>query len=309
MLTRENLKGVWAAIPTPWDGKGNFDEITFRENIARLCEAEIHGIYTTGSTGEFYALDFEEFKIMVDAFIEEIKNEKVLTQVGCTSINTKNSIKMIKYVEEKGIDGVQVAFPFWMKLRNEECIKYFKDISRACPNIGIVHYNTIRSKRFLRGRDYKRLIEEIPNLVGTKFGSTNFAEWMELMIEAPELRHFPTEYFFVPAMMTGGKGMYSSLANLNPKKMVDWYNMCVREQWQEALRIQRRVNELFIEVLLPLVEAGYPDPVIDKATLEISGFLRGNRKTRKPYLPLSDEKADKLSKILQEKYSEFLWSE
>ena len=62
---------------------------------------------------------------------------------------------MVRYVREKDIDGVQVAFPFWMKLRDEKCIKYFRDISQACPNIGIVHYNIIRSKRLLRGRDYK----------------------------------------------------------------------------------------------------------------------------------------------------------
>lgn len=195
MLTRENLKGVWAAVPTPWNEEEKFDEAIFRENVVRLCEAGVHGVYTTGSTGEFYALDFEEFKRMVDAFSKETKNKKVLTQVGCTSINTRDSIKMIRYVEEKDIDGVQVAFPFWMKLRDEECIKYFKDINQVCPNIGIIHYNIMRSKRFFHGKDYKKLVKEVPNLVGTKFTSTNFGEWMGLMIDAPELCHFTGEPF------------------------------------------------------------------------------------------------------------------
>ena len=90
--------------------------------------------------------------------------------------------------------------------------------------------------------------------------------------------------------------------------MRDWYDMCIRGEWEEALKIQRKVNKLSHEAISPLLKVGYVDPTIDKATIEISGFLKGNRRTRKPYLPLPDKEANKLRKILQEKYSEFLWN-
>ena len=35
-LTRDNLRGVWAAITTPFDDNDRFDEGAFRENIRRL---------------------------------------------------------------------------------------------------------------------------------------------------------------------------------------------------------------------------------------------------------------------------------
>ena len=39
MLTQENLRGVWVSITMPWDADGNFDEATFRENVASLMRA------------------------------------------------------------------------------------------------------------------------------------------------------------------------------------------------------------------------------------------------------------------------------
>lgn len=100
--------------------------------------------------------------------------------------------------------------------------------------------------------------------------------------------------------------MYSSLTNLNPKLMIDWYNICLRREWEEALKIQQRINRLFVKVEGPILEAGHLDPVIDKATAEASGFLKGNRKTRKPYLPLPEEKMSKLIKGLKAEYPELL---
>jgi dihydrodipicolinate synthase/N-acetylneuraminate lyase len=55
-LTRENLHGVWAAIATPFDAHDRFDAGVLRENMRRLHAAGVHGIYTTDSDGEFYAI-------------------------------------------------------------------------------------------------------------------------------------------------------------------------------------------------------------------------------------------------------------
>ena len=64
MLTRDRLRGMWVSVPTEWDEHGNFDERIFRDETAMLIDAGAHGLYTTGSTGEFYALDWEEFKLV-----------------------------------------------------------------------------------------------------------------------------------------------------------------------------------------------------------------------------------------------------
>jgi dihydrodipicolinate synthase/N-acetylneuraminate lyase len=303
MLTKENLRGVWASIVMPWDKDGNFDEATFRENAAKLVEAGVHGIYTTGSTGEFYALDFDEFEYMVDVFADETVG-KTLTQVGCTWINTRDSIRMARYAADKGIDGVQVGIPFWMALNDDEVLRYFIDLSQACPDVGIVHYNTGRAKRFLTGRDYQCICDKVPNLIGTKYGSSEFAAWMELQINGPELNHFVGEGDLVMGMMFGAKGMYCSHALMNPKFMLDWYGMCERGEWDEAIKIQWRISRWLVKDVYPLITAGHLDPTLDKAFQEMAGWLKGSRWTRPPHDPLSDEEMARLIEGSRQHYPE-----
>lgn len=293
MLTKDKLRGVWASITLPWDEGNNFDVATFRENAAKLVEAGLDGIYTTGSTGEFYALDFHEFKRMVDALAAETVG-KVPAQVGCTWINTRDSIRMARYAADKGIEGVQVAVPFWMELNDDELLKYFVDLSRACPNLGIVHYNDHRAKRFLNGKDYQRICAEVPNLVGSKFGSTEFAAWMELQVNGPDLNHFATKANLVMGMMFGAKGMYSSLSLMNPRFNLDWYAMCERGEWEAAAKIQWQVSRWLVLDVFPLLDAGHLDPTLDKAFQEAAGWLKGSRSTRPPYIPLADEEMSRL---------------
>jgi dihydrodipicolinate synthase/N-acetylneuraminate lyase len=305
MLTKENLKGVWASITIPWKDDDRFDEATFRENAAKLIESGVHGIYTTGSTGEFYALDLDEFKRMVDAFAAETVG-KIATQVGCTWINTRDSIHMARYATDKGIDGVQVAVPFWMALTDEEVLRYFVDLGQACPDVGIVHYNTQRAKRFLNGRDYRRICAEVPNLVGTKFATADFGAWMEVQTNAPELNHFVGEARLVPGMLFGAKGMYSSLALMNPKLMLEWYAMCERADWQQATELQWRISRWLVQAVHPLLEAGHLDPTLDKAFQEAAGWLRGSRYTRPPYIPLNDQEMSSLMASTREHLPELL---
>jgi dihydrodipicolinate synthase/N-acetylneuraminate lyase len=303
MLTKENLKGVWVSITMPWDEDGNLDEDTFRENTAKLIEAGVHGLYTTGSTGEFYTLDFDEFERMVDIFAEETAG-KILTQVGCSWMNTRDSIRMARYAAGRGIDGVQVSVPFWMELNDDEVLQYFVDLSRACPDVGIVHYNIRRAKRFLNGKDYQRICAKVPNLVGTKFGSSDFAAWMELQINGPELNHFVGEGSLVTGMMFGAKGMYCSHALMNPQFVLDWYAMCERGEWEEATRIQWRISRWLVKDVYPLIEAGHLDPTLDKAFQEIVGWLKGSRYTRPPYIPLNDKEMAVLAEGTKKHYPE-----
>jgi len=299
MITRENLKGIWAGVPTSFTEDGTFDAETFRDDVIRCCSLGIQGVYTTGSTGEFYALEFGEFKKMVDVFAEATKGRGIMTQVGCTWINTENVIERAKYAQSKGIMGVQVAFPFWHTLNDTEVLQFFRDISEACPDLPIIHYNSGLSGRRLQGRHYKRLVDEIPSLVGTKFTSTDFAEWMELMVEVPELSHFAGEAFLVPAMMTGGKGTYSNLIFTFPSLILRLYDHCLKHEWDEAVAIQKRIW-MFYRACSFIEEGHEAYAVGDKAWAEAAGFLETKRSTRRPYLPLDEEEFAKLKEVLKQ---------
>ena len=73
MLTRDNFIGPWAGLPVAWTDNDEFDESTYRRDVARCCEAGVPGIYTGGTSGEFYAQEWDEFKQIVRATVEECR--------------------------------------------------------------------------------------------------------------------------------------------------------------------------------------------------------------------------------------------
>jgi hypothetical protein len=65
--------------------------------------------------------------------------------------------------------------------------------------------------------------------------------------------------------------------------------MCADGKFAEAIALSTRMARWLEEAVVPLVEKGYMDPTLDKAFVELGGWLPGNRRTRKPHQPLTDE--------------------
>ena len=301
MLTRENLSGVWAGLPTPFDSKGNLDTDCLAENIRRACQFDIGGVYSTGGTGEFYAVEFDEFKRMTDVFVSEAHAAGKPMQMGVTWSYTRGVIRRVEYAQQAGADGVQVAFPYWFMVSPEDAFRFFKDISSACPGMPIIHYNSINARRKLNGAEYHRIASEVPELIGTKFPSNDAFIWQTLTAQSPELAHFTAPEVSLPtAMMYGARGCYSIYIVIVPELMLRYYRLCVEKRWDEATPISQHISAFFNDAIVPLLKRGYVDCALDKAAAEIAGLLVPPGPPVPPYRALSAEDMQFLRSKMQE---------
>ena len=306
-LTRANLHGVWAAIATPFDEHDCFDEGTLRENMRRLHAAGVHGIYTTDSDGEFYAIELDEFRRIVDVFAAEAQRLGVATQVGVTWSNTRGIVDRLRYAAARGILGAHVGHPFFMPMTPESYRVFWEDVRRAVPEwFALIHYNTPRVHNYQRGPDYAILQREIPNLIGTKHVGADFPEFLTLVGDAPELSHFTGEHAFTPYAMFGARGIYSWFANFNARYMVDWYDDLRAGRWREAAHRQRRMHA-FMRASEILHEGGNLHGVLGKAITACSPFLVSNNRTRRPYLPVRDETVQRFRRIVDDTFADMRW--
>ena len=299
MLTRDQLQGLWVSVLNPWDEGGGFDEKSFRDEIAMLLDAHPHGLYTTGSTGEFYALDWDEFTRLVDTFVAEAAG-KIPIQVGANWFNTRDTIRRTRYARDRGVDGVQICFPPWMEMRVEDNDQFLEDVYRAVPDIALIHYNVGRARRIFHGRDYARVCPRVPSLIGTKVAGMPMHDVVELVLNAPDLNHFVGELLFGLAHQVGASGMYTSLFMMNPDFFHDYYRLCVEGRYAEAVRLSMRLAGWFDVAVRPLIEKGYMDPSLDKAFVEIGGWLPVHRRTRRPYPPVTETEMAELRRATHE---------
>jgi len=310
-LTADTLDGIWAGITLSWDEQDRFDGVAYAKNTESMCDAGVHGVYTTGSTSEFYALDFEEFKEMVDLQAEICGRRKMPLQIGCNADSTRKVIRLLEYAAGKPqVGAAQVVLPYWMELTDREMVAYFEDLHRACPDLPLVHYNIPRAKRFLGAADYQRILEAIPTLIGVKytFAGSHFGDLHAALQATPGLPYFVAEHYLAPAMMLGARGCYSALVSTDPSFMLTLYGHCAGKRWDKAVEMQKLIQRFYAEAIAFIQQRGegFIDPVFDKGLSVAAGCLVGSQRVRAPYIGWSDETVEQMRQLLRQKYPMFV---
>ena len=311
-LDSRNFKGIWAGPPIFWDEAFRLDEETTAENFRRICRIPPHGIYILGSTGEFYALNFEEFKQLTDLFVQAVSPFQIPTQVGCGATSTGEIIRRMEYAWDKGTHGVQVTLPYWSELSDREVLHFFQELHHACPDTPIIHYNIPRAKRFLTGQDYRRILEVCPNLIGTKFtyAGSHFHALQESIKMTPQLAYFAGENLLASVMQLGAKGSCSALIYVIPQVVLKLYEKAEQGAWNEAMPLQQKIADFLSDSFRFWEEHGMGtfDPVVDTGMSLASGFLKGHPRVRSPYIGWTEEEVGKYRKWLEEHYGHLLAS-
>jgi len=297
----------------PWDERCAFDENAYEQNIRRTIAAGVHGIYTTGSTGEFYAIEEHEFARMVEIQAKLCGEAGMPLQIGCCADSTAKVIRLMEKANRPEVGAVQVVLPYWMELNDREVTQFFSDLYHAFPDLPLVHYNISRAKRFLGSGDYLRILDVAPTLVGVKFtyAGSHFAKLQSSLAATPQLSYFVGENLLVSAMQLGARGTYSSVIFTNPRIMLDLYVAARDRRWDEAMAMQDHVTRFLndVEKFIEGTGEGMQDPVFDKGLAAACGFLKGHQRCRPPYVGWSDGTVRDLRALIQQRYPNFIYPE
>lgn len=307
MLTKKQLIGPWAGLPIAWKEDFSFDEKTYRGDVERCCSAKVPGVYTGGTTGEFYALDFDEFKAVTDATISECKNGKTPVMIGCTSTFTLGVIRRARYAQEKGADAVQVALPFWMEVPDRDVVRFFNEVSDAVPGMPMTIYETTRAKKALTLEQHKKIHEEVPAVIGVKSNANTLGNSPEGCRELSKFHNvFAGENLWEKLGPYGVIGSYSSFVYQNPRIMLMVFDLRLKEKWEELKKWMDKYDRICDEGLKHTFDAGCEDSAIDRMLGLSAGFLKTSLKCRGPYPSCTEKHLTDFRKWLGDNYPEFL---
>ena len=298
---KERLHGMIAHMPMVYGPGGEIDEGALRSNIRRLIDDGLQAIYLMGSSGEFFNLSPEEYRQAVQLFVNEAGPD-VFKVVGCSSARLGEIIETVEWLNSSGIDAVLAIPPYFVPLNARERTGCLREIAAACPDLGVVHYNTdYASAVKFEPKDYYSLLD-VPNFLGTKHGVLTDELWAQLQQTAPRLRHLTLDDWLVRAMKTGGHGSFALITSFSPRFAVRWFAACETSDWDTAQAMDSEFQSMIEEVYMPLSRRGYSDVAVDKALVDCFGVLRAGP-PRAPLMPVSakdQEWAEK--KIAETKY-------
>ncbi|MFD4369854.1 dihydrodipicolinate synthase family protein [Rhodococcus sp. NPDC058521] len=138
---RENMTGVWGAIPYPFTSDFELDEAGLRSNVRYYVENNLlDGIFCGHFMSEFWSLDLDERRSAAEAVVEEAAGRvPVVVQTGHHS--ARESVSLTHHAEQIGATYAALGNPYFMVSPTEGIYDYFKWISDR-TDIGILISNT-----------------------------------------------------------------------------------------------------------------------------------------------------------------------
>ncbi|HUS80630.1 MAG TPA: dihydrodipicolinate synthase family protein [Armatimonadota bacterium] len=307
MLTREQFVGPWAGLPVAWTDDDRFDEPTYRGDVARCCEAGIPGVYTGGTTGEFYAMGFDEFCAVADATIAECHNAGRPAMIGCTATWTGGAIQRARYARDRGADAIQLALPFWLEVPDGEVVRFFEEVSAAVPGMPMTIYETARTKKVLSLELHRRIHDAVPAVIGVKSTGGTLGATPEGCAELSRLYHvFVGEPLIADLGPLGAVGSCSSLVYQNPRIVLGAYELLAARRWEELRVWTDRFHRLVHEGLKHVFAAGCMDSAIDRLLGLSARFLRTSLRCRAPYPSATPELLEGFRSWMRANLPEFL---
>lgn len=310
-LTRDGLGGIWAGLPTPWDEGGRLDADAFEESAYRVATWGVAGVYTTGSTGEWFALDDDEFAALIDALARARRRAaadgiELPLQAGVTATSTHGVLRRAEIALVRGIDALQVALPPWIVLDDAEVATFFAEIRAAYPGVPIVHYDVARAGRMLDGPTYAAIAADTPELIGAKVTGSDDALWADIRRHAPELALLVGETLLPRRAADGARGSCSSFIYYAPALMMRLWEG-VRDGDEAAVAAALARLEAFVaDAVVPIVEEGFDDAAIDKCFAAAAGHLPIRPTVRGPYSAVAPERVEGFARLIAERYPDFL---
>lgn len=285
------IRGVIPPIVTPVDAEERVDEDALRRMVDHVIAGGVHGVFTLGSTGEFFGLDFEEQRRAVMITVDQAGG-RVPVYAGIGGISTRECVRSAKMAGEEGAQAVTMLPPMFLGPNDEELYRHFRAVADSTPLPVLLYNNPDRMKVNISAALMERLAD-VPNIVGAKDSSG------DLVLTAEYIRRTRARGFRIMAgrdimilgtLVYGGVGCVAATANVVPSLVVEIYEKHQAGDLAGALEAQFKLAPLRLAFSLGSF------PVVIKDALNLLGLEVGE--PIRPNTPCTEANRVKLREIL-----------
>ncbi|MEX0643354.1 MAG: dihydrodipicolinate synthase family protein [Pirellulales bacterium] len=307
MLTRENFIGPWAGLPVAWTDHDEFDEAVYRGDVARCCEAGVPGVYTGGTSGEFYAQEWEEFQRIARATVEECHRRNTPAMIGCTATSTRGACRRAAFAADVGADAIQLALPFWMEVADDQVLPFFRQVADTATGMPFSIYETRRAKKCLTISQHLQIWESLPQYLMVKANEGTIGATPEGCRALSEVINvFVGENEFAELGPHGADGSCSSVVYWNPKVMLRMWSLLKERNWSELDSDCKKLSAFFASLFSNFGSRGFTDTAFDRLGGRATGFLRTSLRNRGPYTSPEERDIDQMRQVMLSTFPDLL---
>jgi 4-hydroxy-tetrahydrodipicolinate synthase len=280
--------GVIPAIPTPFTPDGReVDGAALRRVVRHVVDGGVHGIMTTGGTGEFPHLSRDERRLVTEIVVSGAAGA-VPVFAGTSACATWEAIAFAEDAAAAGADAAILTPPFYFRIPDEMLYGYFADVAAAGALPVVIYNNPLYTGNNLSPGLLAELMA-IDGVVGLKQSNDDLGQLVEALRRAEGTRGAlctGIDSQFYAALCVGAAGIFSTAAAIVPAAMVRLYELVQEDDHEGALAQHRALQPLnrFLEY-----DPGYVSPT--KEALRMLGLDCGPVRRPLPDFPDAERAA------------------
>ena len=286
------LRGVYSALITPFDDNENIDENGLEKLLEWSIGKGLNGVFIVSSTGESWALSFEE-KARLFRQTVEIVNKRIAVIAGVGVPSTREAIHLTEAAQAAGADYVCAVPPSFIRPTQDEMIQHYSAIAEA-TTLPVLLYNIpMLAGNVLEPPAVRTLAERYEHITGIKDSSGDLTLLNNLMGERRSDFSVLTgiDTLVLPGLLAGSQGAILGSANVCPELSLEVVRLFDAGEHDKAWKIQNRLTRFW----LAMGFGSFPAPI--KAAMQLRDLPSGP--ARQPIAPLSAEARAGLQRELQ----------
>ena len=299
---RENLRGQWTTLMTPFTDEDELDEEGLRGNVRYIRSLGTHGAGCTWGMGEFWSLTREERTRVYDVVSDEAGGQWPIG-AHVTHTSAKEMLSLATYAEAVGFDLLIVAAPYIVTKTEQQVVDWVEMLADETP-LAIMFYNSPQFGIVMSAQGLEQICN-IPNVVGVKEASFNQEISIEthLRIGRDAIISTPDEWVLFKGKELGFEQqvMFANTSDWRFDKpgenhYVQFIDKAMRgdldeEYYDKHIRAIKQVSDKWWGRTVQKLNGSLPVPMC-KYWGELMGMAGGH--VRPPLIDLSEEEKEEL---------------
>jgi dihydrodipicolinate synthase/N-acetylneuraminate lyase len=291
-MGQPTIAGVYAAVLTPRHEDDSVDEPALRRLLEFLLQHGIQGVALNGATGEFCLTTPEDLRRLLTV-ANDVCAGKAEVLCGVGAAGTRLSIELAAIAEKHGVTALLLPMPYFFPYMQQDLEAFCRKVAGA-TSLPVLLYNLPQFTTGLEKETVRRLITEVPNIIGIKDSSGSLDILRDLTAHGiSSCRIVGNDSALAPALLEGVcDGVVSGVACALPELVRSLYTQGFQARDDGFLRDVATLDD-FIAHLDP-----FPTPWGFKLAAEARGIV--NATFSQPFTPARQRQAAALTTWVQQ---------
>ena len=290
MLAANDLKGIFAALVTPFDARNEFDRAAHSRLVARMFDGGARGIVALGGTGEYTALSPSERIAVIEAAVADARGRGPVI-AGVLSPGFAEAAETARAFAAAGADALMIVTPFYVLAGQQGLLDYHRRM-RDAIDLPLILYDIPSRTNVSFAPETVAMLAEEGVAIGIKYSNYDLVKFTRVVLQAGDRMTILSgeDPILAAHLILGAGGAVLATANI------------IVEHWVECLRRVRSGDAAgatkLQKALYPMLDAIFaePNPGPLKKAMEIMGHRVGT--VRLPLCPPSAETEQRLQSAL-----------